>query len=101
MDVDKHLTANWKANIDFAPDLANPPLLVGPMFEALDYKQLRWPGHGLPVNIPYQFVEGEYMKADEYDEFLFDPSDYTVRKIWPRIFGKLKPFGAMPPLHSS
>ena len=98
MNAEKHLAANWKVNIDFAPDLANPPVFVGPMFEALDYKQLKWPGHGLPSNTPYQYVEGEYMKAEEYDDLLFDPSDFAIRLIWPRIFGKLGAFGAMPPL---
>jgi hypothetical protein len=98
MDPEKHLDATWKVNIDFAPDLANGPLLVGPMFEALDYKQLRWPGHGLPSDTPYQYVEGEYMKAEEYDDLIFDPSDFTVRIIWPRIFGNLKAFASMPPL---
>jgi hypothetical protein len=27
----------------------------------------------------YQFVEGEYMKAEEYDLFLMDPSDFIIR----------------------
>jgi len=43
-------------------------------------------------------VEAEYMKAEEYDDLLFDPSDFTVRILWPRIFGKLAAFGSMPPL---
>ena len=100
MDPEKHLAANWKANIDFEPDLANSPFFVGPMFEALDYKQIKWPGHGLPSDTPYQYVEGEYMKPEEYDDLLFDPSDFTIRTMWPRIFGKMASFGAMPPINS-
>jgi uroporphyrinogen-III decarboxylase len=44
-------------------------------------------------------VEGEYMMAEEYDAFLFDPSDFMVRKYWPRIMGKLKIFEQLPPLN--
>ena len=36
----------------------------------------------------YQFVEGEYMKAEEYDELIYDPSDFIIRKYWPRAYGK-------------
>jgi hypothetical protein len=97
-DREKHFAANWKANIDFAPDLANPVLFIGPMLEALDCKLLKWAGHGLEADLMFQYVEGEYMKAEEYDAFLFDPSDFVVRTLWPRIFGKLGIFGSLPAL---
>ena len=72
---------------------------LGPVLEALDFKQLKWPGHGLAADTTYQFVEGEYMTAEEYDHFLLDPSDFMVRKYWPRICGNLKGFGKLAPLH--
>ena len=99
-DIEKHLAANWKTNKDFAPDLASPPTFFGPMCAALDCKVLKWGGYGLPPTSPYQYVEGEYMKEDEYDHFLFDISDFIVRKYWPRAFGKLNTFGALPPLNT-
>jgi hypothetical protein len=34
----------------------------------------------------------EYMKADEYDDLIRDPSDFLMRKYMPRIFGKLQGF---------
>jgi uroporphyrinogen-III decarboxylase len=37
-------------------------------------------------------VEKEYMKADEYDDLIRDPSDFLIRKYMPRIFGKLQGF---------
>lgn len=97
VDIEKHLAANWKTNMDFAPDLASPPLFLAPMLTALDCKILKWAGYGLPPTSPYQYVEGEYMKEDEYDHFLFDLSDFIVRKYWPRAFGKLNAFSMLPP----
>jgi hypothetical protein len=40
------------------------------------------------------------MKAEEYDAFLDDPSDFIVRRLWPRIFGALKGFEKLSPLHN-
>jgi hypothetical protein len=58
----------WKKYIThFRPDmfsgLGNPS--PGKVFELLDYKMYRWPGHGVSADASYQCVEGEYMKADE------------------------------------
>jgi hypothetical protein len=61
---------------------------------------MKWPGHGVGPNRSFQFVEGEYMKAEEYDEFLADPSDWTVRKFLPRIYGALEGLSHLPPLSS-
>jgi len=60
-------------------------LKPGGTLEALDYKQLKWPGHGLDEMTGYQFVEGEYMKADEYDQLLYDPTDFVLRTYWPTL----------------
>jgi uroporphyrinogen-III decarboxylase len=78
---------------EFEPDVAQNPigqLFLGPMLDALDYRQMQWPGRQLEANVPYQFVEGEYMKADEYECLFSDPMDFTVRRYWPRISGELK-----------
>jgi uroporphyrinogen-III decarboxylase len=48
----------------------------------------------------YQYIEGEYMKADEYDAFLFDPSGFMLRMYWPRVSGALEPFRNLPPMYS-
>ncbi len=99
-DHDKAYEAFKKVALDFQWDAAMNHLntLSGPMLEALDYKQLKWPGHGVPPNRSYQFVETEYMKANEYDIFLNDPSDFMVRTYLPRICGTLAPFQLLPPL---
>jgi len=89
-DYDKLRMASKKLILDLQPDMYLNPyglLPLGPTLEALDYKQLKWPGHGVDPNFTYQFIEGEYMKAEEYDAFLFDPSGFMIRTIFPRIYG--------------
>lgn len=53
--------------------------------EILGMRQFKWPGGGLPDDQPFQWVEGEYVKQDEYDEMLADPDGFAVKKLWPRI----------------
>jgi uroporphyrinogen-III decarboxylase len=94
----------WKKFLDdFDMDAVVSPGVVypGKVFDIVDYKLYAWPGHGLPENAAgHQFVEGEYMKADEYDALLEDPSDYTTRVFLPRAMGALEPFRKLPPLTS-
>ena len=52
---------------------------------------MRWPGGDLPDDAPFQFVEGEYIKADEVDQFLADPNGFTLRTILPRIAQHVRP----------
>ena len=102
-DPEKLWKAQWKTMTELEPDMDNNPYglrLLGPILETLDFKQLLWPGHGMTSNHTYQFVEGEYMKADEYDHFLLDPTDFMMRRYWPRICGALKAFEKLPPLHN-
>ena len=96
--------AKWKAAykktiVDFEPDMGGAVGAVpGGALEALDFKQMRWPGHGVPPNSTHQFVEGEYMKADEYAMFLKDPSDFMIRTYLPRVCGTLEAFTKLPHL---
>lgn len=77
---------------DFGDDMDsfNGPALTypGKALEIMDYRLYKWPGHGLGDNVSsYQFVEGEYMKATEYDALINDPGDFMLRTILPRHFG--------------
>ncbi len=64
----------------------------GPVLDILDYKIYAWPGHGIPESATgWQYVEGEYMTADEYDDLIRDPSDFWMRTYLPRCFGALEP----------
>ena len=53
------------------------------MFEALAWNRVRLPGVHLPDDKSFQFVEAEYMKAEEYDEYLDDPSDWICASTCP------------------
>ena len=51
-----------RALIELEPDVHNPLLLntaAGPVLEAVDYKQLIWPGHGVRDDQPYQYLDRE------------------------------------------
>jgi uroporphyrinogen-III decarboxylase len=91
----------WKKFLnDFDMDSAVSPGMVypGKALEIVDYKLYSWPGHGLPEKaVGHQFVEGEYMKADEYDAFMADPSDFAWRVYLPRTVGSLKAFTKLTP----
>ena len=61
-------------------------------------RQTRWPGHGVAPDRPFQFKEGEYMKAEDYDEFIEDPSDFTLRTFLPRVYENLEGLALLQPL---
>jgi len=86
---------------EFEADTFSSPGMVpsGRASEIINSLSSRWPGHGLPDDASMQqFVEGEYMKADEYDIFLNDLSDYCLRYYLPRTLGALAPFANFSPL---
>lgn len=59
-----------------------------PVNDLMEAKTMKWPGHGLPDDAhSYQYVEGVYMKADEYDLFMKDPFDFQLRRLLPRTMG--------------
>lgn len=101
-DSDKMMKAWLNATVEFEPDMYENPYhnrFLGHVLEALDFKQLKWPGHGTDAMSSYQYLENEYMKGDEYDSLLFDMTDFIIRTYWPRIFGALESFKNLPPLH--
>jgi hypothetical protein len=72
----------------------------GPTMTKLDIRNFVWPGGPKPSDYGFQFIEGEYMKADEYDMFLNDPSGFMIRRYLPRVYGALLPLAKLPPLDS-
>ena len=79
--------------VDFQPDLGWGPGLMyyAPAMESCGLKWLRWPGRGIEeAQQLYQFIEGEFMYAHEYDELIYDPTHFIQSKWIPRCFTKLK-----------
>ena len=89
-DYGKVMELTERACLEFEPDLMGPAMLItaiGKVLEATDFKQLQWPGHGVGDNQPYQYLDREYMSAEEYDEFLFDPTGFMLGTYLPRVAG--------------
>jgi len=94
-DYEKLKMAYLKFIAEFDMDSFTGPGLVlpGKVLEMTDHRLHKWPGNGLPANASlYQFVEKEYMKANEYDAFMENPTDFWWRVFLPRIVGAFEPF---------
>jgi hypothetical protein len=72
----------------------------GAALEATGTNFNRWPGGNLPPDVGNQVIEQEFMKEDEYDLFLADPSDFIVRIWLPRLYSSLEPLAKLPPLQN-
>ncbi len=90
----KKLAEAWKKfNRDFQPDnFAGPGTVYpGSVIDIIGHKLHKWPGHGLPDNAPmYQFIEGVYMKPEEYDDYLENPTEFWWRVFLPRTASNLE-----------
>ncbi|MBI5031651.1 MAG: uroporphyrinogen decarboxylase [Chloroflexi bacterium] len=97
-DYEKLGTAMKKFNADFLPDSLASAMLPGPAkaFDLLDMKLYRWPTHGVDSTAPFQCVESEYMREDEYDLLIADPTNFFLRRYFPRIFGNVTPWQKLP-----
>ncbi len=98
-DYDRNLEVCQRALLDFDPDVTGPLVMttaMGRALEALEFKQVQWPGHGVGDNQPYQYLDREYMKADEYDAFTFDPTGYYLKTYLPRVAGVFEGFDQLP-----
>ena len=99
-DTEKWCSAVKKTVLDFEPDMYRATITPGVALETLEARQYKLPGRGVPVDSTHQFVEGEYMKADEYDSLLDNPEDYVFRTYIPRVYVALEAFTQLPPLMS-
>jgi uroporphyrinogen-III decarboxylase len=90
-DYDKLMQAFVKYIVDMQPDAQSGVMIAPPgkAHEILDYKLYSWPGHGVPKEASYQAKEGEYMKANEYDDLIMDPTNYFLTGWLPRVMGSL------------
>lgn len=97
-DYDALARAWQKYQDDFQPDAYNAPTTVvpGSVLDILDLKLGQWPGHGVSKQSEYQYVEKEYMKADEYPDLIDDPTGFFMTRYLPRILGALHPLTKLP-----
>jgi len=99
-DLNAYRQAGRRMLLELEPDTGGVGMAAngGTVLELLETRNYRWPGGPLPDDADYQFVEDEYMKPEEYDIFINDPSDFVVRYYFPRIYGLLEPLAKMPPI---
>lgn len=98
-DYEKTKEIAERAILEFQPDAVAPlfgGVAYGHIFEAAGFKQLQWPGHGVGDNQPYQYLDREYMKADEYSALLQDPTRFYLNTFLPRILGAFEGFENFP-----
>jgi uroporphyrinogen-III decarboxylase len=87
-----------QAALEYQPDVAMGVFGFGPGASvALGDQMTKWPGHGLGPDGSFQFAEQEFMKPEDYDAFLEDPSDWAMRTYLPRAFSKLGGLSLLPP----
>ncbi len=100
-DQEKAIQAYVKFNEQYSEELdhfAFSPPYSGRALDILDYKIYSWPGHNLPEDAHgWQYIEGEYMYEDEYDDLIRDPSDFWLRTYLPRVFGVFEAFKMFQP----
>jgi hypothetical protein len=99
-DLDKVKPAWKKFYMDFQPDAHGGCVVPTPIkfLDIVDFKLYKWPGHGVSHETTYQCIEGEYMRADEYDMLIHNPL-YFLHYVWPsRVFGAFESFETLPHL---
>ena len=97
-DYDVLAQAWEKYCTDFTPDAYNAPMTIvpGKLLDIVDFRLCRWPGHGVSHQYEYQYVEKEYMKPDEYQDLIDDPTGFFLNVYFPRIFGALESLAKFP-----
>jgi hypothetical protein len=100
-DYDSWYAAYVQTLKEFRPDTFGATYFrSGAALEILDPKTMRWPGHGADPNHGFQSIEIDSLKADEYDLYMRDPTDFLFRHHLARISSKLEGLEALPPLYN-
>ena len=87
----------------FRPDMDNNPFglrLLGPILETLDFKPLKLarPWGDRQPDLPV--YRGRIPEGRGVRPLPLDPTDFMIRRFWPRIMGALSGFQQLPPLHN-
>jgi len=98
-DFDAWYDAYRKTLRDFQPDMIfQQSFSPGKALEILNPRQMRWPGYGVEPYQGHQSIEIDNMKAEEYDEYMNDPSDYMLRVFMSRTSENLEGLSLLPKL---
>jgi hypothetical protein len=95
-DSEKWLQAELAFCRDFPEvDVLRNNRIFGPLFDAVGLNTYKLPGRDLPPRDQFQFVEQEYMLAEEYDLLIRDPVEFMFERWFPRILGECKERGSI------
>ncbi len=87
-----------KLALEYQPDITMGLMGGSGPSKILGDRMTKWPGYGLGPQGSFQFDEHEFMKAEDYDALLNDPSDFAMRSYLPRAFKSLEGLAKLPPL---
>lgn len=89
-DFDSWYEAYRQALPEYRADMVYiQPFTPGRSLEILAPHQMRWPGYNADARFGHQSVEIDNMRAEDYDYFIEDPSDYMFRIHMSRVSDKL------------
>jgi hypothetical protein len=98
-DYDAWYAAYKKTLTEFQPDIIFPQgFAPGKAMEILNLKTQKWPGHGVDPHQGHQAIEIDNLKAEEYDSYMKDPSDFTLRTFISRTSPELEGLELLPKL---
>lgn len=98
-DGDKLEHAVEKTVLDFEPDCyeqQHTRNLLGRQLDLIDYQPMEWPGGRIGSDDPFQYLDREIMRADEYRELIADPSYFWLTRMIPRTAKSLEAFASFP-----
>ena len=99
-DPEKWLNAEIAFIKDFPEvDVLRNNRFYAPFYDAVGVKTYSLPGRDLAPDNQIQFNESEYMKADEYDRFIENPSLFMYEVFLPRVLGEISEPGFHAGLH--
>lgn len=95
-DSDKWIEADTKFVNDFPEvDAFRSGRFWGPQHDAVGFNLYKLPGRDLSPNTQFQFVEGERMKADEYDLLINNPVEFLFERFLPRALNDFSEPGSI------
>ncbi|WP_407312366.1 uroporphyrinogen decarboxylase family protein [Desulfosporosinus sp. SB140] len=95
-DPEKWLQAEEAFIKDFPEvDVLRNNRVWAPLYDSVNLKTYKLPGRDLPVHGQIQFVENEYMKADEYDLLINNRMEFMMGRYLPRVLGDMAEMGSI------
>lgn len=90
--MDKNIESSNKFIQDFDVDtVPGPPSLwMGGLHDATGAKYLKFVGRELDKDKQFQFLESDYMKAEDYDDFIENPTKWILTTLLPRLHTEFK-----------